>query len=85
MPHRQSCHIGWIATKPTGFDLNFDSHTATSFTLLAHPVWNFTDIRLNDKRGGVAVLVFSQYHDEATRRQQVMQWLARKHNVGFYN
>lgn len=77
-------HIGWIATKPTGFDLNFDNHTATSYTLQAHSGWNFTDVRLNDKRGGVAVLVFSEYHDETTR-QQVMQWLDRKYNIGFYS
>lgn len=80
-------HIGWISTQPTKYEVNFDSSAAAvTNNILPHTGWNFSSVymRSNSSKQAVAGLVFDEYHDAKTRKH-VMQWLDKKHDIGFYN
>lgn len=80
-------HVGWVATLPTKYEVNYDnSAVGSGYNLTAHDGWNFNavEMRSNNNFKGVAALVFDEYHDQSTRRQ-VIDWLDRKHDINFYN
>ena len=81
-------HVAWISAGGGIIGAACDANTSSStFTALsAHSGWTFNSVELTETPGaaGIAVLVFPEFHDEATRAQ-VLRWLDERHSIDFYS
>lgn len=79
-------HVGWITGDGSMLHAGFDNSAVGSVTPTIHNGWTFSNVSTSSPVGisSVAVLVFPDHHDAATRAV-ILQWLDREHTITYYN
>jgi prepilin-type N-terminal cleavage/methylation domain-containing protein len=79
-------HVGWITADGSSVYAGFDNNAEGSTTLSTHTGWTFDTLSTYQPAGiaPVAVLLFAEYHDMATRTE-IIKWLDREYTINYYN